>query len=76
MPISGNLIAVSFISGGTTIGNMSSRSSNTWLSTGSLVIEGPSASQIHYTAQASTSNSLTSFLNFVRRYDGLYIHDL
>jgi hypothetical protein len=59
MPTSGNLIVVSFISGGTTISNMISSPSNTWSSTGSAVILDNTASQIYYAGNATTSNTMT-----------------
>ena len=58
MPTSGNLIVVSFISGGTTISNMTSTPSNAWSSTGNALVYGQTATQIYYAANANTSNSM------------------
>jgi len=60
MPTSGNLVVISFISGGNVISGITSTPSNTWLSTGATVSSGQQAtSQIYYAANASTSNSMT-----------------
>ena len=60
MPASGNLIVISYISGGNTITSVSSNPANTWSSTGALVSDGVQVtSQIYYAANASTSNAMT-----------------
>ncbi len=60
MPSSGNLLLISFISGGNTISSITSNPSNTWSSTGALVTYGSQAtSQIYYAANASTANAMT-----------------
>jgi hypothetical protein len=60
MPTSGNLLLISFISGGNSITSITSNPSNTWSSTGALVTYGSQAtSQIYYAANASTANAMT-----------------
>jgi hypothetical protein len=60
MPTSGNLLVVSFISGGNQISSITSSPSNTWSSTGSVVTYGSQAtSQIYYAANVSASNAMT-----------------
>jgi hypothetical protein len=60
MPTSGNLVVISFISGGNVINSITSSPSNTWSSTGPNAGGGSQAvSQIYYAANASTSNSMT-----------------
>ena len=64
MPTSGNLIVVSFISGGNTISSMSSSPTNTWQQTGPALVWGVTATQMYYAANAVTSNSMNfSFSN-------------
>jgi hypothetical protein len=64
MPTSGNLIVVSFSSGGNTISSMSSTPSNNWQQTGRAMIYGVTASQMYYAANAASSNSMKfSFTN-------------
>jgi hypothetical protein len=59
-PTSGNLVVMSFISGSTTISNITSSPSNTWSSTGNVVTYGSQvASQMYYAANATTSDSTT-----------------
>jgi len=60
MPTSGNLVVISFISGGNYITSISSSPSNTWDSTGPTAGSGTQAiSQVYYAANANTSNTMT-----------------
>jgi hypothetical protein len=60
MPVSGNLVVVSFISGGNTITGITSNPSNTWSSTGATVSYGNQAtSQIYYAGNVTPSNAMT-----------------
>ncbi len=60
MPTSGNLVVLSFISGGNAITGISSVPANTWTATGAAISSGNQAtSQIYYAANASNSNSMT-----------------
>ena len=63
MPTSGNLVVISFSSGGNTISSLTSNPSNTWLSTGSLPNvnqqEYYPVQQMYYAPSANTSNSMT-----------------
>ena len=63
MPTSGNLIVVSFISGGNTISNMSSTPANTWQQTGPALVWGVTATQMYYAGNATTSNSMKLSFN-------------
>lgn len=56
MPTSGNLLVISFSSGGNTISSIAGNPSNTWSSTGGPVSP---PEQVYYAANANTSNSLT-----------------
>jgi hypothetical protein len=60
MPASGNLVVISYISGSTAIGSITSSPSNTWSNTGTAASTPQQVnSQIYYAANASTSNSMT-----------------
>jgi uncharacterized membrane protein len=63
MPTSGNLIVVSFISGGNTISSMSSSPANTWQQTGPALVWGVTATQMYYAGSAATSNSMKFSFN-------------
>ena len=59
MPTSGNLLVISYISGGNVITGITSNPSTTWLSTGANASITWAVSQIYYAANAATSNTQT-----------------
>jgi hypothetical protein len=64
MPTSGNLVVLSFISGGNAITGINSVPANNWAATGAAISSGQQAtSQIYYAANASSSNSMTLSIN-------------
>ena len=64
MPTSGNLVVLSFISGGNAITGISSVPANNWTPTGAAISSGQQAtSQIYYAGNASSSNSMTLSIN-------------
>jgi uncharacterized membrane protein len=70
VPTSGNLLVVSFISGGTLISSISSSPANTWSATGSADVYGQTASQIYYAPNASTSNTMNITFNLIDGISG------
>jgi len=70
MPTSGNLVVISFVSGGTTMDSVTSSPSNNWASTGAPFTP-YGGSQIYYAPSANTSNSMTMSIQLGSGIDGL-----